>query len=233
MAAAPLIEVLQQVNHPQDSARQKLAEIVAGSGLVSMGMRSQEIKASPGRIIGLLGSAGMGLSRWGFSLLVESSQTAPVVAVDTQGWLNPSAAWEVGIDPTRLYIVRCPERQQWAQVVAALISGVPAVYAEVPQGISDQVLRRLAALARKEQSSVVFRSLHGDLPAGVAFLSVRAHSVGWAGVDQGHGHLADRKFQIAASGKSMPGQRMEVEDGKGAVHLVGRVAAPTSRRSVS
>lgn len=232
MAAAPPIEIVDAPN-PQESARLKLAEIVADTELVSMGVRTHEIKAGPGRIVGLLGSAGMGLSRWGLSLLVESSQTAPVVAVDTQGWLNPSAAWEAGIDPSRLYIVRCLERQQWAQVVAALISGVPAVYAEVPQGTSDQVLRRLAALARKEQSSVVFRSLHGELPPGVAFLSVRAHDVGWEGMDQGHGHLVGRTFQIAASGKSMPEQRWEVEDGKGAVHLVGRVAASSSRRSVS
>lgn len=232
MAAALQISDTSRGLTSKDLARQKLASIVANSDVVSVGVRTDEIKIEPGQILGLLGAAGTGLSRWGLSLLVEAAQRSPVVAVDVQGWLSPAAAWEVGIDPQRLYVVRCPDRQQWPQVVAALISGVPAVYAEVPQGIPDQSLRRLAAIARKERSSVIFRALHGVLPTGVAHTSVRAHEVGWSGADRGHGQLTDRTLQAVASGKAMPERWMEVADGKGAVRVVGRMAAPSPRRSV-
>jgi len=235
MAAAPQVsEATSELigKSPKELARQKLAHIVSNTDLISVGTRTDEIRAEPGQILGLLGAAGTGLSRWGFSLLVDVAQRAPVVAVDVQGWLSPVAAWEVGIDPQRFYVVRCPERQQWSQVVAALMAGVPAVYAEVPQGVPDQSLRRLAAIARKEQSSVVFRSLHGALPSGVAHLSVRAHGVVWTGTDRGHGQLAARRLQAVVSGKAMPERWMEVEDGKGPVRVVGRMAAPSPRRAV-
>ena len=50
--------------------------------------------------------------------------------------------------PERLVVVRCAERDLRGRVTAALLEGLPAVYAEVPAGADEALLRRLGALAR-------------------------------------------------------------------------------------
>jgi hypothetical protein len=169
---------------------------------------------SPGRIVGLIGPIGLGLTRLGLSLLVETSRTAPVVTLDVRGWISPLAAWEMGIDPDRLVVVRCSDRRLWPQVTAALLEGVRAVYAEVPAGIKDQDLRRLAALARARRTGLILRPLQGDLPAGVTHLRIHALGVEWVGTDHGRGRLGRRRLVVEASGKAAGGmeQMIVLED---------------------
>lgn len=191
------------------------------------------LRLDPGKIVALEGAYGTGLTRVGLSLLVEPSRRAPVAVVDARGWLSPLAAWEVGIEPGRLFVIREVELAEWSQVVAALLPGIGAVYAEVPAGISDGAVRRLAAIARRERSAMVLRPMGGRLPAGIGHLRIRAGSVEWEGADRGHGRLGRRALIVEASGKALGGMEraFEVEDdGKGAVHLVERLAAPPSRR---
>lgn len=168
----------------------------------------------PGRIVELVGEPGMGLTRLGYLMLAEPSRHAPVVALDVRGWASPAAAWETGVDRRRLVIVRCGEPRLWLQVVAALCEGVRAMLAEVPVGVRDQDLRRLAGLIRARQVRVAFRPVEGCLPSGVAHLRMRGVSAVWKGVDRGHGKLAERRLVIEASGKGMAGmtRRIEVED---------------------
>ena len=64
----------------------------------------------PGRITEMSGLTGMGMTRLGLGLLAEPSQRAPVVVLDVKGWLSPVAAWEMGVDSSRLVIVRRPDR---------------------------------------------------------------------------------------------------------------------------
>ncbi|MGD2103405.1 MAG: hypothetical protein PVG83_14330, partial [Acidimicrobiia bacterium] len=59
----------------------------------------------PGRIVELSGTPGAGLTRIGLRLLAPHSRLAPVVALDTRGWISPEAAWETGVLPERLIIV--------------------------------------------------------------------------------------------------------------------------------
>jgi hypothetical protein len=165
---------------------------------------------SPGRIVGLIGPVGLGLTRLGLSMLVETSRTAPVVTLDVRGWISPLAAWEIGIDPDRLVVVRCSDRRLWPQVTAALLEGVRAVYAEVPAGIGDQDLRRLAALARARRVGLILRPLQGDLPAGVTHLRIHAHAVEWVGTNRGHGRLGRRRLVVEASGKAAGGMEQTV-----------------------
>ena len=197
--------------------------------------RSLNVVVEPGRIVGLVGSAGTGLTRWGLSLLVEPSLTAPVVVVDSRGWLCPVAAWEVGIPPERLYVVRCPDRTVWPQVIATLAAGVRALYAEVPEGTSYEVLRRIAAVTRKERTGLILRSLHGELPAGISYLRIAADQVRWEGPEHGHGQLLSRRITAQASGKGAAGieRQIEVEDdGKNSVYLVGGLAASPTGRAI-
>ena len=191
------------------------------------------LQLRPGWVMGLVGSPGSGLTRLGLAMLAPPSRLAPVVALDVRGWLCPSAAWEVGIEPERLVMVRCPQSEAWPAVVAALLEGVRAVYAEIPSGVGDQQLRRLGALARARRSGLVLRPLRGDLPDGVAHIRVRAEGVAWDGAGRGHGRLRERLLTLQASGKGAAGMDrllMVEDDGTDALRLVsGLAAAPAGR----
>ena len=189
----------------------------------------------PGRVTELIGVPGTGLTRLGLKLLAEPSRVAPVVALDTRGWISPEAAWETGVLAERLVIVRCDDLILWPKVTAALLEGVRAVYAEVPARIKDYDLRRLTALARARKVAVVMRSMGNGLPTGVAHLRLRALGVTWEGVDRGHGRLKKRRLVLEASGKGAAGitRRFEVEDeGTDVVRVVSNVVVDQARRIV-
>jgi hypothetical protein len=189
----------------------------------------------PGRITELVGVPGTGMTRLGMRLLAPHSRLAPVVALDTRGWVSPEAAWETGVIPERLVIVRCADVGLWPKVTAALLEGVRAMYAEVPGRIRDQDLRRLAALARARRVAVALRPMGAALPGGVAYLRLRALGVTWEGADQGHGRLTRRRLVLEATGKGAAGtnRRFEVEDeGTDDVRLVSDVVVDPARRAV-
>lgn len=192
------------------------------------------LRLEPGKITELVGDTGSGLTRLGLSLLAAPSRAGPVVVVDTRGWISPEAAWETGVEAESLVIVRCNERPLWTRVTAALLEGVPAVFAEVPVGIKEQDLRRLAALARARKTMVAFRSMGSRLPSGVSHLRLRSLGVTWEGADRGHGKLKGRRLMLEASGRGAAGvtRRFEVEDeGKDTLRLVSDVVFDPSRRA--
>ncbi len=189
----------------------------------------------PGRVTELIGVPGTGLTRLGLKLLAEPSRVAPVVALDTRGWISPEAAWETGVLAERLIIVRCDDPILWPKVTAALLEGVRAVYAEVPVRIKDHDLRRLTALARARKVAVVMRSMGNGLPTGIAHLRLRALGVTWEGANRGHGKLKKRRLMLEASGRGAAGitRRFEVEDeGTDAVRVVSDVVVDQVRRAV-
>lgn len=193
------------------------------------------LELSPGRLVEMVGEPGSGLTRLGMRMLAEHSRVAPVVVIDTRGWVSPAAAWEAGIDPERLIVVRCPDPLLWPKVTAALLEGVRALYVEVPARFREQDLRRLAALARARRTAVAMRSAGGGLPGGMAHLRLRAIGVTWEGADMGHGRLGRRRLVLEASGKGVGGisRIIEVEDeGTDALRLVSNVVFDQARRAV-
>ena len=191
--------------------------------------------AEPGRVLGLIGSPGSGLTRLGLRLLAEPSRHGMVAVVDVRGWFCPPAAWEVGIDPERLVVVRCPDPAVWAQVTAALLEGMGATLAEVPAGIPDAAMRRLGALARARRSSLVLRPIRGDLPTGITHVRVSVEGIEWEGTDAGHGRLGRRRIRLRAAGKAMRGMEQIVEvddDGTDLVPVVPGLAVAPSGRAV-
>ncbi|GMQ85932.1 MAG: hypothetical protein BMS9Abin07_1502 [Acidimicrobiia bacterium] len=184
----------------------------------------------PGQVASLVGPPGYGLTRLGLTMLAGHS--GPVAYVDVRGWFNPIAAWEVGIDPDRLHVVRCDDILRWSRAAAALLGGVEAVFAEVPGGVKDAAIRKLGALARTRRAVLYFRLLRGGLPSGVAHLSLEGQAVSWDGADRGHGSIAVRRSVVTASGKTMRGttRTIEVEDdGTDAMRVVSRVGASQPR----
>ncbi len=191
------------------------------------------LAVEPGRVLGLVGPAGSGLTTIGISLIAEATSREQVAVLDVRGWFCPSVAWEAGIAPERLVVVRCPDSSVWPKVAATLLEGFAAVYAEVPQHVTNQALRRLGALARSRRAGVVLRSVRGDLPTGLLHLRIEGVAVRWDGAGSGHGRLERRAVTVKASGKGARGmeQYLEVkDDGTNTVHLVpGLVAAPARR----
>jgi len=182
----------------------------ADSGLASFDLAGFEL--SPGKIVGLEGPAGWGLTRLGLSFLAAPSRVGTVVVIDVRGWFSPLAAWQVGVNPHRLVVVRCTERRLWTRVTAAVLEGVAAVYAEVPAGVGENDLRRLAALTRARKAGLALRPLRGSLPPGITHWRVRGNGVDWVGPDKGHGRLLDRQLSIKVSGKSIPPREVHLED---------------------
>lgn len=187
----------------------------------------------PGRPVELAGPPGFGLTRLGYRMLVEPSRTSTVVALDVRGWIFPPALWEAGVERDRLVVVRCDRPSEWPRVAAALFEGVPAVFAEIPEGVSERDLRRLGALARARGVRLALRPLRGSLPAGIVHLRLRAVEVHWSGPEAGHGRLGARRLVLEASGRGVSGmtRRIEVEDeGANVVRVVsGVVARPAGR----
>lgn len=188
---------------------------------------------APGRVLGLVGAPGSGLTRLALSLLADYARVAPVAYVDVRGWFYPLAAWETGIEPDRLIVVRCRDSEQWPRVVGSLIDGFQALYAEIPGGVREPVLRRVAALARARKAAVMLRPLGGELPENVAFVRVEAQRIEWEGADAGHGHLRVRRMSLLVSGKGVPEHRVEVlDDGSHALRVVSRLASAPVGRAV-
>ncbi len=191
------------------------------------------LSLQPGRVTGLIGHPGFGLTRLGLVMLASREQLGPVAYLDVRGWLSPPAAWESGISPERLVVVRCDDPVRWARVAAHLLEGVGAVYAEVPAHTKPAQLHKLAALARSRKTPLVLRPVQGDLPNGMAHLRLEARQVLWEGTDQGHGRLTNRKLIFEASGKAMRGMTRLIEvndDGTNALRLVSGLAiAPSGR----
>ncbi len=220
------------------SLRKRMAVAVQGlAGVAGRGTRAAPadpaalLALQPGRVTGLEGPPGMGLTRLGLAMLADPARHAPVAYLDVQGWLCPAAAWEAALAPERLVVVRCADPSRWAQVAAALCEGVPAVYAEVPAGMKEPLLRRLAALARSRRTALALRPLRGALPGGLAHLRLTAQEVVWDGPDAGHGRLGRRRLVLAASGKAVGGatRLVEVEDdGTHDLRVVPRLAAPAA-----
>ena len=192
------------------------------------------LAAQPGRVVAMEGPTGLGLTRLGLTMLASASEKAPVVAVDARSWLCPVAAWEVGVVVDKLTILHCNDRLMWPKVMATLIEGVRTIYAEVPNGIHDQVIRRLAALVRARDTALILRPLEGSLPAGVSYLDVKAVGVEWEGPEAGHGRLRTRRVRLELTGKGVSGMRRRIEvedDGTHAMRVVSRLAAQAARRA--
>ena len=190
---------------------------------------SDLLTLAPGQVAGLSGIPGLGMTRLGLSLIAPYADAGSLACIDVRGWLNPAAAWELGINPERLVVVRNGDLVTWGRVVATLLGGLRAVYAEVPIGVKDVSLRKLAAKARAQRTPLVLRPLVGELPRGIAHLHLNARGVVWEGTDAGHGTLKTRRTVLDASGKATRGreQTIEVDDEGRTVFPV--IGSPTTR----
>ncbi len=196
--------------------------------------RSESLVLMPGRVVGLVGPPGFGLTRLGLSMVGEYAAAGPVVCVDVRGWLSPTAAWEAGVPADRLVLVRAKDPVQWAKVVAVVLEGVGSVYAEVPSDVPEAHIRRLAAISRRSKTPLVLRPVRGRLPPGTVQLTVTPETLQWEGVAQGYGRLTQRRLLLSASGKVMRGMTTMIEvedDGTNTLHMVPGLATAATRHA--
>jgi len=211
------------VNHEQIRA--------SGTGDRAPGADDSLPVPGPGRVAVLSGDPGLGMTRLGLAMLSRYARTGTVAYLDTRGWLSPVAAWESGIEPDGLVIARCSEITRWGRAAAALLDGAAAVFAEVPPGVGDAAIRRLAALARNRGTVLLLRPLDRRLPSGIAHLTIEAIAATWSGTDRGHGRIERRRIRFVASGKAMRGMSRTIEmedDGSHTLRVVPGVAAPAA-----
>lgn len=204
-------------------------------GSAVSGINRNLLHLEPGRIVGLVGHPGFGLTRVGLSLLAAQAGQSPIAYMDVRGWLCPVAAWESGVDPEQLVIVRCDDPVRWGRALTALLEGVGWIYAEVPRGVKEAQLRRIAGLVRARRSSLILRPVQGDLPGGVAFLHLQAREVEWAGTAAGHGRLTARSLSFTASGKATRGMTCQIDledNGTDTLRVVPGLAATPPGRAV-
>lgn len=188
----------------------------------------------PGRVVGLEGPPGLGLTRLGLSMLATAAARGPVAYVDVRGWLSPPAVWELGIEPERLIVVRCDDPVTWGRVVTGLLEGMQAVFAEIPSLVKEAGLRKLAAVARSRSKPLVLRPVRGSLPSGVTYLRLTGKEILWEGTGAGFGRLAERRLVMEATGKAMRGMAriIEVEDdGTHTVRVVSGLGAAQAGRT--
>ena len=210
------------LQHPVDSLPATQRDPIRISDVLSL---------APGQIAGLTGIPGSGLTRIGMSLLAPHAIRGPLVYLDVRGWASPMAAWELGIDPQQLVVVRSSDIVSWSRIVATLLEGVCGVYAEVPKGLKDQSLYKLAAKARTRRTPLVLRPITGKLPQGVAHLNLESSKVLWEGTEAGHGNLTNRRTFLVASGKATRGmvRTIEIEDdGTNDLRVVSHMGAQTA-----
>lgn len=181
-----------------------------------------QLVLGPGQTAGLTGIPGSGLTRIGLSLLQPYAAKGQVACLDVRGWMNPSAAWDLGIAPERLVVVRSNDVVAWGRLVATMLTGLKGVYAEVPVGVRDTVLRNLTAKARANRTPLVFRPVGGALPGGLVHLRLEVHAIAWEGTDAGHGAITTRRAVLVASGKAVRGRQRVIEvqdDGTRDLHV--------------
>jgi hypothetical protein len=215
--------VVATLQHLVDSSPIEQRDLIGISDVLSL---------APGQIAGLSGIPGSGLTRIGMSMLAPYAIRGPLVYLDVRGWASPMAAWEMGIDPKQLVVVRSSDIVSWSRIVGTLLGGVSGVYAEVPAGLKDQLLYKLAAKARTQRTPLVLRPLTGKLPNGVAHLNLESSKVLWEGAEAGHGNLTNRRTLLIASGKATRGmvRTIEVEDdGTNDLRVVPHLGAQTAR----
>jgi len=190
-------------------------------------------RLDPGEVAGLSGIPGSGLTRIGLALLAPHATKGCIACIDVRGWMSPAPAWEMGIDPARLVVIRSGDIIAWGRIVATLLAGVGGVYAEVPRGVKDAALRNLVAKARTQRTPLVLRPIAGELPSGMVHLHLKAREITWFGTEAGHGRLRTRRTLLDASGKAMRGMERTIEvedDGTNNLRVVPHLGTQTSRR---
>lgn len=166
----------------------------------------------PGGLLrGLVVSVGgLAASSLALALSAGPSRSGSWVASVGIPTLGLVAAAEIGVDLSRLAVVRQPPPSQWAPVVAALIGAFDLVLLRPPRQVGHSDARRLAARARERGTTLLVVGGRGGLWPGTD-LDMTVAEVHWQGLGCGHGHLRSRWVRVTAEGRGRAARPREAE----------------------
>lgn len=192
-----------------------------------------------GSVVAVAAARGVtGTTSLALALAAGPSQSGGWVAVLGLRSLGLLAATGLGLVSERLAMVAAPERRPaLASVVAALVDGfdVVVVGSDARRRLNGGDTRRLMARLR-ERGGVLF-AVGDDLPGGSAQVRLRVLASQWEGLEQGAGHLQQRRVTVELGGRGAASRprRMEVllPDDSGAAVAVGSASRTNMSTSTS
>lgn len=201
-----LAQVAQKVRPVTLARDQTLAVPTSLSTLLPDGLPRGSVVAV-GAAPGVTGATTMALA-----LAAGPSQSGAWVAVVGLRSLGLLAATGLGVVSERLALVAAPERRgALASVAATLVDGfdVVVVGPEVRRRLHGGDTRRL--MARIRERGGVLLAVGDDLPGGSAQVRLRVVASRWEGVEQGAGHLQQRRATVELSGRGAASRLRRVE----------------------
>ncbi|MEV0648634.1 hypothetical protein AB0I28_25565 [Phytomonospora sp. NPDC050363] len=158
-----------------------------------------------GAVVGVAAGDAPGMTSLLLALLAGPSAAGSWCGiVGGTGELSAMAIGEAGVDASRLPLVPEPGTK-WPEVTAALLDGLDVVAVHVPQGLTAQTARRLAARARKRKAVLVPYGAPPDRLAG-ADVVLRVVGGEWRGLGVGRGRLRERDLVVASRVRGRPVQ---------------------------
>jgi hypothetical protein len=153
------------------------------------------------------GVAGVtGATSLALALVAAASAAGSWVAVIGLPAFGLGAAAGLGLAIERLVIVEAPPAERWATVAGSLVGAFDMVILGAPAGagrVRPAEIRRLAARTR-ERGSVLLplgSSVAGRSPMGEADLRIAVGTLGWEGLEAGHGLLRRRRVMVEVTGR--------------------------------
>lgn len=158
--------------------------------------------------------AGPARRSWGATALALSlaggpSQSGSWVAVVGRPGLHPGGAAVLGLQMDRLALVPEPGRH-WATVVGALLDALDVVVAVPPPALRPPDARRLAGRARERGAVLIPLLVDGRSWVEGADVRLTVSGARWYGLERGHGLLASRVVEVAATGRGAAGRERRV-----------------------
>jgi hypothetical protein len=142
----------------------------------------------PGTMVSI---TGIGATSLAFALVAQPSKDSWTACVGMPE-LGLRAGAELGLDLDRLVVVTDP-KEQWTDVLAALVDAFDVVLAHPPPTRSA---RKLAGRVRERDAVLV---AVGDWPE--SDIRIEGTSCVWHGIGRGHGHLAARTLTVTVTGR--------------------------------
>ena len=145
----------------------------------------------PGSTVQITGTGATSLA---LALIAEASTTSWTACVGMPE-LGLRAGAELGLDLDRLVVVGDP-REQWTDVLAALVDAFDVVLAHRRVFRATRSARRIAGRVRERDAVLVVVGEHKE-----SDITIEGTSATWRGIGAGYGHLAARTVDITVSGR--------------------------------
>jgi hypothetical protein len=180
-------------------------------------------EAGPSGPTGVTGTTALALA-----LVASASASGSWVALIGLPALGLGAAAELGLALERLVIVESPPAERWGTVAGALVGAFDVVILgrPAPAGrVRPVELRRLAARARERGTLLMplGGSVTGVSPILDPDLRVAVGTIGWEGLEAGHGLLRRRRVTVEVTGRRAAARARRAElwlpDEEGRVRL--------------